>query len=382
MDAARALPSVSLWDHSPARRDPHRGRPRRRRPGRAPRTAPVELRTDVVRAGHRRHRRACSATPPTRSSSRGQGLALAHRAGATLRDVEMVQFHPTALDVGIDPMPLVSEAVRGEGAILVNELGEWVLRQPARRPATWSPAPSGPSCRPATGSSSTPARTPASASPSCSARSTRPRARPASTRRKDLLPVRPAAHYHMGGVLVDLAGRSHRARAVRRRRGRLHRPARRQPAGQQLAARGGRLRTLGRPALARPSASPRARHRPPGTHPGPSWSRHARPGGRRRCATRSSAPAPACSGTPTACARPSPRLEPPAPPRRRPGRPPAGRGGAAPRGVPRRPHPHRLPRDLDRGRRARPHPPRPVRRPGRLAPGFDVADADAEVAAR
>jgi len=46
----------------------------------------------------------------------GQGLALAARAGAMLTDMEFVQFHPTALDVGLDPMPLVSEAVRGEGA--------------------------------------------------------------------------------------------------------------------------------------------------------------------------------------------------------------------------------------------------------------------------
>src|SRR5262245_53780513 len=54
----------------------------------------------------------------------GQGLALAARAGAVLTDMEFVQFHPTALDVGLDPMPLVSEAVRGEGAILVDEAGE------------------------------------------------------------------------------------------------------------------------------------------------------------------------------------------------------------------------------------------------------------------
>jgi L-aspartate oxidase len=64
-------------------------------------------------------------TNPT--GSRGQGLALAARAGAELRDLEMVQFHPTALDVGVDPMPLVSEAVRGAGAHLVDAGGQRLL---------------------------------------------------------------------------------------------------------------------------------------------------------------------------------------------------------------------------------------------------------------
>ena len=53
----------------------------------------------------------------------GQGLLLAARAGAALADLEFVQFHPTALAAGTDPLPLVSEAVRGEGAILIDETG-------------------------------------------------------------------------------------------------------------------------------------------------------------------------------------------------------------------------------------------------------------------
>ena len=54
----------------------------------------------------------------------GQGLALAARAGAAMGDLEFIQFHPTALDSNAYPLKLVSEAVRGEGAILVDENGD------------------------------------------------------------------------------------------------------------------------------------------------------------------------------------------------------------------------------------------------------------------
>ncbi len=50
----------------------------------------------------------------------GDGYAIAHRAGVTLADMEFVQFHPTALDTPENPLALVSEAVRGEGAMLLN----------------------------------------------------------------------------------------------------------------------------------------------------------------------------------------------------------------------------------------------------------------------
>lgn len=62
--------------------------------------------------------------------STGDGMALACRAGAVLRDLEFVQFHPTVMWLGPDSrgqQPLISEAVRGEGAFLVDWEGRRVM---------------------------------------------------------------------------------------------------------------------------------------------------------------------------------------------------------------------------------------------------------------
>jgi L-aspartate oxidase len=57
------------------------------------------------------------------AQSRGGGTGMAARAGAVIADPEFVQFHPTAINAGRDPAPLATEALRGDGAILVNAAG-------------------------------------------------------------------------------------------------------------------------------------------------------------------------------------------------------------------------------------------------------------------
>jgi len=145
------------------------------------------------------------------AGSFGQGLALAARAGAELADLEFIQFHPTALDIATHPMALVSEAVRGEGAVLVDETGcrfmadkpgaELAPRDVVAR-AVWGHLAKGHraflDARQAIGTEF------AARFPTIDALCRRAGIDPA----KQLIPIRPAAHYHMGGIAADGAGRS------------------------------------------------------------------------------------------------------------------------------------------------------------------------------
>jgi L-aspartate oxidase len=140
----------------------------------------------------------------------GQGLALAARAGAALVDLEFVQFHPTALQAATRPAPLITEAVRGEGAILVDDAGERFMadtpgREMAARDvvarAIWRQRRAG---RQVFLDARAIGARFASRFPSVSAICAQHGIDPT----RDLIPVRPAAHYHMGGIAVDRAGRS------------------------------------------------------------------------------------------------------------------------------------------------------------------------------
>ena len=141
----------------------------------------------------------------------GDGYAIAHRAGATLADMEFVQFHPTALETSENPLALISEAVRGEGATLLNDrhirfmtkrhklaelaprdiVAREIFREQQRGSRVWLDA---------RGLRRTFARRFPGILALCLARGLDPR--------KALIPVTPAAHYMMGGIVTDLAGRS------------------------------------------------------------------------------------------------------------------------------------------------------------------------------
>lgn len=144
----------------------------------------------------------------------GDGFAVAYRAGAQLRDLEFIQFHPTALDTGESPRFLISETLRGEGAVLLDckrkrfMEGYHPLADLAPRDVV--------------------VRAMVEAMRSCGEGRVWLDARPIGAKKlksrfpaiyarckeggfdlaKDLVPVMPAAHYMVGGIRVDIDGQT------------------------------------------------------------------------------------------------------------------------------------------------------------------------------
>jgi L-aspartate oxidase len=143
----------------------------------------------------------------------GDGIAIAYRAGAAVADLEFVQFHPTALKMSGQPRFLLSEALRGEGARLVNAAGDPFMER-------YDPAGDlAPRDRVARGIVREEQRT------SGPVFLTLDRLDPAFVHARfpliseacrragldlatDPIPVGPAAHYVMGGVVTDVDGRT------------------------------------------------------------------------------------------------------------------------------------------------------------------------------
>jgi L-aspartate oxidase len=169
----------------------------------------IRARATVLAAGGLGGLYAVTTNPP---GVRGHAMGMAARAGALIGDPEFVQFHPTAILTGADPAPLATEALRGEGAILVNDLGERFM--PAIHPdaelaprdvvarANFREIQAGRKVfldtRQALGERIV------TAFPTVTRYCREAGIDPVV----DPIPVTPAAHFHMGGVQVDGTGRS------------------------------------------------------------------------------------------------------------------------------------------------------------------------------
>ncbi|WP_282022414.1 L-aspartate oxidase [Ruegeria faecimaris] len=141
---------------------------------------------------------------------RGQVIGMAARAGALIADAEFVQFHPTAMDVGEDPAPLATEALRGEGAILINRHGarfmqaihpdaELAPRDVVAR-AIYAQVQAG--NRPMLDTREVLGEAIKAQFPSVAEYCARNGIDPA----QEPIPVAPAAHYHMGGIATETSG--------------------------------------------------------------------------------------------------------------------------------------------------------------------------------
>nr|WP_314438992.1 L-aspartate oxidase [uncultured Brevundimonas sp.] len=151
------------------------------------------------------------AATTTPAALKGEGMALAALAGAEILDPEFVQFHPTAIDVGLDPAPLATEALRGEGARLIDGRGAFLLGEEddadlkprdvvarAVHAARASGRGAYLDARTAIGEAF-PHEFPAVFA-ACMRAGLDPRVSP--------IPVMAACHYHMGGIAADADGRT------------------------------------------------------------------------------------------------------------------------------------------------------------------------------
>uniref|UniRef100_UPI0025BC2339 FAD-binding protein n=1 Tax=Brevundimonas sp. TaxID=1871086 RepID=UPI0025BC2339 len=151
------------------------------------------------------------AATTTPAALKGEGMALAALAGGEILDPEFVQFHPTAIDVGLDPAPLATEALRGEGARLIDGQGVFLLGEEddadlkprdvvarAVHAARASGRGAYLDARTAIGEAF-PHEFPAVFA-ACMRAGLDPRVSP--------IPVMAACHYHMGGIAADADGRT------------------------------------------------------------------------------------------------------------------------------------------------------------------------------
>ncbi|MFS4580825.1 L-aspartate oxidase [Phaeobacter sp. C3_T13_0] len=143
---------------------------------------------------------------------RGQVIGFAARAGARIADPEFVQFHPTAFDIGEDPAPLATEALRGDGATLINKNGirfmlathadaELAPRDIVAR-AIFAETQAG--RRPMLDTRDALGTEVLSRFPTVAETCARAGIDPVA----NAIPVTVAAHYHMGGVDTDMQGRA------------------------------------------------------------------------------------------------------------------------------------------------------------------------------
>ena len=204
----------------------------------------IDAPTVVIAAGGLGQAFATTSNP---AGATGDGIAIAARAGAAVRDLEFVQFHPTVLwrPDASGQCPLITEALRGAGAVLRDLDGTPLMagHHPrgdlaprdvvaARMAEVIAAGTAGHVWLDATGLDPDVLE---KGFPTVTAACRKHSIDPVT----EYIPVAPGAHYSCGGIVADLDGRTSHRRALRRGRGRVDRGAGRQPARLQLGHRGG-----------------------------------------------------------------------------------------------------------------------------------------------